>query len=80
MRSHLLLYEVPMTIHGEVHEPDGTVVDKGISILAVQVWLAAYCENNACKPTFAHTSSSSDVAQRSCWCNTLDKQSWGLPE
>lgn len=46
--THLLLNVVPMAMHGEVHEPNGAVIDKGISVLAVQVRLTAHCEDHAC--------------------------------
>ena len=46
--AHLLFYEIPVAMHGQVHKPDGAVIDKGISVLAVQVRLTAHCEDHAC--------------------------------
>ncbi len=62
--SYLLLYEVSVAMHGEVHEPDGAVIHEGISILAVQVGLTAHCEDHACMPTAAHLQFSSTLTLR----------------
>ena len=53
MVIHLLLFEVPVAVHGEVHEPDRAVADEGIPVLAVQIWLTAHREDHACMPTGA---------------------------